>query len=70
MGFSLGRNYPNPFNSATAIRYTLGERRNVRIRVHDVLGRRVAVLVDGLQEPGIIRLSGTPFRRPAAFIMP
>ncbi|MBP1679271.1 MAG: hypothetical protein H6Q29_1182, partial [Bacteroidetes bacterium] len=48
----LLQNYPNPFNPKTVIRYEMSEPRNVRLVVHDVLGRTVAVLVDERKEAG------------------
>lgn len=42
-------NYPNPFTSSTTLRYTLQHNAEVRLEVFDVLGRRVATLVDGVQ---------------------
>ena len=44
--------HPNPFNPVTTIRYGLAEEGLVRLVVYDLLGRRVAVLVDGAQTPG------------------
>jgi hypothetical protein len=43
---------PNPFTAATTIRYEVAEARPVRLAVYDVLGREVAVLVDGAVEAG------------------
>ncbi|HEX05148.1 MAG TPA: T9SS type A sorting domain-containing protein, partial [Bacteroidetes bacterium] len=38
--------YPNPFNPSTTVRYTLPQPAMVNISVHDLLGRRVAMLAD------------------------
>jgi len=48
----LGKPFPNPFNPKTALRYSLGEAGPVRLSILDVLGREVAVLVDGPQAAG------------------
>ncbi len=51
--FALERNYPNPFNPVTTIRYALPEDVHVTLEVFDVTGRRVAVLVDAVQPASI-----------------
>jgi hypothetical protein len=48
----LHQNYPNPFNPSTQIRFQLPEGNNVMLTVFDVLGRKVAELINGYLEPG------------------
>ncbi len=50
--FALAGNHPNPFNPMTTIRYDVPRAGRVRIDVFDLRGRRVAVLVDRMAEPG------------------
>ena len=50
--FLLGQNYPNPFNPTTTVSYQIGIRSQVILRVFDVVGREVAVLVNEIKEPG------------------
>jgi len=51
-GFMLHGNYPNPFSSATVIRYELPTKKQVKLEVYDIRGRRVAMLVDEVQLGG------------------
>jgi hypothetical protein len=50
--YSLSQNYPNPFNPSTAISYRLSAVSLVTLDVFDVLGRKVATLVEAMQTPG------------------
>ena len=45
-------NYPNPFNSQTNIRIDVMKSKQVELAVYDLLGRRVATLVNGTVERG------------------
>lgn len=47
MELALSQNFPNPFNPSTQIGYALPEQSVVRLDVYDVLGRRVASLING-----------------------
>lgn len=44
--FELGQNYPNPFNPSTQISFSVAKAGDIKIKVFDMLGNQVAVLVD------------------------
>lgn len=45
--FKLYQNYPNPFNPKTKIKLDLPVGTNVKITVHDILGKEVATIIEG-----------------------
>ncbi len=50
--FALHQNFPNPFNASTTIPFDVPAASFVTIRVWDLLGREVSVLVNGIKEAG------------------
>lgn len=50
--FSLSQNYPNPFNPSTKINFAIPNSEHVSLRVYDLLGREVKVLVNESLTPG------------------
>jgi uncharacterized delta-60 repeat protein len=44
--FSLSQNYPNPFNPTTTIKFDVQKTAFVKLRIYDILGREVALLVN------------------------
>jgi hypothetical protein len=43
--YSLNQNYPNPFNPSTSIKYAISSKQFVTLKVYDVIGNEVAILV-------------------------
>ena len=56
-GYELYRNYPNPFNAQTLIRYRIPQRLSVQLEIFDQLGQRIASLVDHIQEAGTYQIT-------------
>jgi predicted outer membrane repeat protein len=50
---ALRGNYPNPFEEATTLEYTLSREREVTMQVYNVLGQRVETLVDAQTSAGL-----------------
>jgi hypothetical protein len=51
--FELKQNFPNPFNPATEINYSITKTGLVILKVYDLLGREVSTLVNEVQKPGV-----------------
>jgi hypothetical protein len=50
--YELSQNYPNPFNPTTVISYQLSAVSEVNLKIYDLLGREVAILVDEVKPAG------------------
>ncbi len=50
--YSLSNNFPNPFNPTTTIRFQISNPKVVSLKVYDVLGNKIATLVDEYKTAG------------------
>jgi hypothetical protein len=59
--FIILQSYPNPFNPSTKVRFSVPERSDVRLTLHDILGREIAVLFNDVMNAGTreIELDGS-----------
>jgi hypothetical protein len=53
----LDQNYPNPFNPGTVIRYQVTNFGEVSIKIYDLNGRQVEVLINEFKKPGYYSIS-------------
>jgi aminopeptidase N len=60
---SLGQNWPNPFNSTTTFPLSLSKASVVELALYNLLGQRIATIVQSLYEPGTHSIS---FEAPAS----
>ena len=59
--FELAQNYPNPFNPETIIQFSIPQPTHVKVEIVNILGQKVATLVDSHKESGNyqVRWDGT-----------
>ncbi|MHB9011444.1 MAG: T9SS type A sorting domain-containing protein [Ignavibacteriaceae bacterium] len=50
--YALFQNYPNPFNPTTVIKYSVPQLSKVTLKVYDILGREIKILVDEEKSAG------------------
>jgi hypothetical protein len=55
--FALRQNYPNPFNPSTKISFALPNQEMVSIKVFDILGRQIDVLMNEVKDPGYYEIN-------------
>jgi hypothetical protein len=59
--FSLMQNHPNPFTNNTTISYSLTKPGHIRLTISNIIGNKVAVLVDGNKKAGEYQINYEPF---------
>jgi hypothetical protein len=52
----LEQNYPNPFNPSTEIRYAVRHKGPVSLKIYNVAGQLVRILVNEVQDPGVYKI--------------
>ena len=55
--FALEQNFPNPFNSGTAIRFALPTQARVELAVYNLAGQKLATLLEGVRRAGSYSLN-------------
>ena len=57
LDFSLRQNYPNPFNPSTSIAYSIPKSGLVTIKIYNILGQELRVLINQMMNPGTYNVS-------------
>jgi hypothetical protein len=52
LAFKIGKPHPNPFNEVTSVEFTLDQVMPVSVKVYNLLGQQIAVVLDDVLAPG------------------
>jgi len=63
--FHLYQNYPNPFNPSTNIQYAVSSRQFVSLKIYDVLGKEIAILLNEVKPAGAYEVEWDANRFPS-----
>ncbi|MGH2575182.1 MAG: T9SS type A sorting domain-containing protein, partial [Ignavibacteria bacterium] len=55
--FKLYQNYPNPFNASSKLKFQISNFAYIILKVFDVLGREIEILVNEFKNPGTYELN-------------
>jgi hypothetical protein len=67
--FSLGQNYPNPFNPSTTISYSLRDNNFVTLKIYNILGEEITVLVNQQLTAGVYNVSWDAYNFPSGIYL-
>lgn len=59
-GYQLEQNYPNPFNASTIIKYQIPKGGIVTVKIYDILGREVRIIINRFQQSGNYEIQFSP----------
>ncbi len=60
MRFSLIKTIPNPFNPSTTIKFSIPKQSYVKLKIYDILGKKIAALVNEEKASGIYEANLNP----------